>query len=84
MPVVEGQPYDILAPLAAHFLGGIKFLPDTTLGTTHSTTKLEKTSAAMSMRSAASRAVASLEKRGLLAYGWQFPPAAGATMRALC
>jgi len=70
VPVVEGQPYDVHGVLAAHVLGGVRWLPDNFMGSTHSTIHFDKTPAARSVRYSMNRAIAGLGKRGLLAYGF--------------
>jgi len=76
VPVVLA-PYDVHGALAAHVLGGARWLPDTVRGSTHSTVKLEKTPAAVRARGAMSRVITTLEGRGLLAYGFAASPFGG-------
>ena len=64
VPVVTEGWADLTTPLAAHVLGGVGLRPK--YG--GSTVYLETTPAALNARSASSRAITSLMKRGLLAY----------------
>ena len=63
IPVVTEGSADLTTPLAAHVLGGVGLRPRQ-----GSNVYLETTQAALNARSAISRAITSLMKRGLLAY----------------
>jgi hypothetical protein len=67
IPVVLGVPPDLYTALAAHVVGGVGLLPHYR-SQRSSSARLETTPEALGRRSATSRAIASLLKRGMLAY----------------
>lgn len=67
-PVAFETKRDVCTNLVAHVLGGVCWLPATTLGTRHDTVKTEKTPAARSAVSSIGRAITNLIKRELLTY----------------
>jgi hypothetical protein len=66
--VVTGVWADLDTALAAHTVGGVGLRPKYRGHTWNSTVRLETTPVALGGRSAISRAIASLMRRGMLAY----------------